>query len=104
MVALVADRDLSGRGVEVEMFGATRRIPAGPGLLSITTGAPILVCSSYTTDDGWLVRIGRPLEAPRTGNTRADVAALSRSMAAEFERAISARPPDWHMFQQAWPS
>jgi lauroyl/myristoyl acyltransferase len=23
-------------------------------------------------------------------------------MAAEFERAIAARPVDWHMFQPAW--
>lgn len=104
IVALVADRDLSGRGVEVEMFGASRRLPAGPGLLSITSGAPILVCSSYTTEEGWLVRIGPPLEAPRTGSTRADVTSLSRALAAEFERAISARPTDWHMFQPAWPS
>jgi len=104
LVALVADRDLAGRGVEVEMFGALRRIPAGPGLLSITTGAPILVCSSYTTADGWIVRIGPPLEVARTGNTRADVRALSVALAAEFERAIAAHPPDWHMFQPAWPS
>jgi KDO2-lipid IV(A) lauroyltransferase len=104
LVALVADRDLSGRGIEVEMFGATRRLPAGPGLLSVTSGAPLLVCSSHTTDDGWIVRIGPPLEMPRTGNTRTDVATLTRRMAAEFERTISANPPDWHLFQPAWPS
>lgn len=104
LVALVADRDLSGRGVEVEMFGAKRRLPAGPGLLSITTGAPILVCSSYTTDDGWIVRIGPPLHVSRTGKTREDVTALTCALAAEFERAIAAHPPDWHMFQPAWPS
>lgn len=104
VVALVADRDLSGRGVEVEMFGATRKVPAGPGLLSITSGAPVVVCSSYTTDDGWHVRIEPPLQVERTGNTRADVTALSRAMAAAFERAIAARPPDWHLFQPAWPT
>lgn len=104
VVALVADRDLSGRGVEVEMFGATRRVPAGPALLSITSGAPLLICSSYTTPDGWLVRIGAPLEIERTGDTRADVRALTREMARGFERAIAAKPPDWHMFQPGWPS
>jgi lauroyl/myristoyl acyltransferase len=30
------------------------------------------------------------------------VTALTRRMAAEFERAIAARPVDWHMFQPAW--
>ena len=77
---------------------------AGPALLSLPTGAPRLVCPSYTTDEGWIVRISEPLEIERTGQTRADVAALSRRMAAEFERAIAARPTDWHMFQPAWSS
>src|SRR5205807_2823665 len=27
LIALVADRDLTGRGVDVEMFGATRKLP-----------------------------------------------------------------------------
>lgn len=102
IVALVADRDLSGRGIEVEMFGAVRRVPAGPALLSLTSGAPLLVCPVYTLPAGWQVRIGAPLEYERTGDTRADVAALSRLMAAEFERAIAAKPADWHMFQPAW--
>ena len=34
---------------------------------------------------------------------REDVAALSRLMAERFERAIAAKPTDWHMFQPAWP-
>ncbi|HET9723984.1 MAG TPA: phosphatidylinositol mannoside acyltransferase [Actinomycetota bacterium] len=104
LVALVADRDLSGRGIEVEMFGGSRRLPAGPGLLAVTSGAALVVCSSNTTDDGWIVRIGAPLEIPRTGDTRADATALTWRIAAEFERAISANPPDWHLFQPAWPS
>jgi len=102
MVALVADRDLSRRGIEVEMFGARRRVPAGPALLSLSAGAPLLVCPVYTRPDGWEVRIGEPLEFERTGMMREDVAVLSRLMAERFERAIAAEPTDWHMFQPAW--
>jgi KDO2-lipid IV(A) lauroyltransferase len=102
MVALVSDRDLTGRGVEVEMFGAPRRVPAGPALLSLTTGAPILCCPTYTRKDGWEVRFEGPLQIERTGDLRADVTALSRLMAERFERAIAARPTDWHMFQPGW--
>jgi KDO2-lipid IV(A) lauroyltransferase len=102
IVALVADRDLSGRGIEVEMFGATRRVPAGPALLSLTSEAPLLVCPTYTLRTGWQVRIGPPTELERTGDTRTDVTALSRLMAAEFERAIAAKPADWHLFQPGW--
>ena len=102
VVALVADRDLTGRGVEVEMFGAARRVPAGPALLSLTSGAALLVCPVYTTSAGWRIEIGAPLRVEPSGDTRADVRVLTRMMAAEFERAIAASPPDWHMFQPAW--
>jgi lauroyl/myristoyl acyltransferase len=102
IVALVADRDLSGRGVEVEMFGAKRKLPAGPALLSLTTGAPLLICPAYTLEDGWRIEIGEPIEFERSGVMREDVAALTRLMARAFERAITARPVDWHMFQPAW--
>jgi KDO2-lipid IV(A) lauroyltransferase len=102
IVALVADRDLSGRGVEVEMFGATRMVPAGPALLSLSSGAPLMVCPVYTLPTGWRIEIGTPLEIERTGDTRRDVVELSRLMAAKFERAVAARPPDWHLFQPGW--
>ncbi len=65
VVALVADRDLGGRGVECEMFGRIRRLPPGPALLSLTTGAPLLSCPTYTTDDGWACQISEPLEIER---------------------------------------
>lgn len=102
IVALVADRDLGGRGVEVEMFGARRRLPAGPALLSLTSGAPLCVCPVQTLEDGWSVTIGAPIGIERTGETKRDVVELTRRMAAEFERAIAAHPPDWHLFQSGW--
>src|SRR5438874_10023480 len=102
LIALVADRDLTGRGVDVEMFGSTRKLPAGPALLSLTSGAPLLNCPVYTTDTGWHCRIGEPLEAERTGDMRTDVTVLTKVLATEFERAIAAKPTDWHMFQPAW--
>lgn len=103
IVALVSDRDLTGRGVEVTMFGRTRRVPAGPALLSLTTGAPLLVTPVFQTEGGWRVVITPPLSIETSGDRRADVTALSRRMAEEFERAIAAAPSDWHMFQPAWP-
>lgn len=102
VVALVADRDFSGRGIEVEMFGRPRRLPAGPALLSITTGAPLMVTPTYTTREGWRIHIGEPLTVEPTGDRRTDVRALTAEMARGFEEAISAAPSDWHLFQPGW--
>jgi phosphatidylinositol dimannoside acyltransferase len=103
VVALVADRDLGSKGVDVEMFGAIRKLPPGPALLALSTGAALLSAAVWTEDDGWLCRIGPPLQIERTASLRDDVATLTRMLGAEFERAIAARPVDWHMFQPAWP-
>ncbi len=103
VVGLVADRDLTGRGVRVEMFGRARALPAGPAVLSISTGAPLLPGAVYTTPTGWHIRVGPAIDVERTGSRRADVTALTRAIAAEFERAIAARPADWHLFQPGWP-
>lgn len=102
IITLVADRDLTGRGVVVEMFGAPRRLPAGPAYLSLSTGTPLSVCAVFTTPIGWHTIIGPPVEIERTGVMREDVTALTKVIAAGFERYIASAPPDWHMFQPAW--
>ncbi|MBA3551463.1 MAG: phosphatidylinositol mannoside acyltransferase [Actinobacteria bacterium] len=102
-VTLVADRDLTGRGVDVEMFGDVRKLPAGPAFLSLATGSPLSVCAVFTTAEGWHVKIGPPVEIERSGETRKDVESLTRVIAGGFERYICEAPTDWHMFQPAWP-
>ena len=104
VVALVADRDLGGRGIDVEMFGGRRRLPAGPALLALATGAALIVAPIYTEDRGWHCIMHPPLEVPDTGDRKADVVTLTRALASEFERVISARPADWHLFQPGWES
>jgi len=103
-VALVADRDLSGRGIEVEMFGAPRRLPAGPAVLALRSGAPVVVADIYETPDGWRCTLNPPIEPQASGDRRADVEALTREIAERFERAIAAAPSAWHLFQPGWPS
>lgn len=103
VVALVADRDIKERGVEVEMFGERRLMPAGPALLALLTGSPLMPCPTYDSEEGWVIHIGAPLEIERTDVLRDDVTALTRLLASHFERAIAAVPTQWHMFQPAWP-
>jgi phosphatidylinositol dimannoside acyltransferase len=102
IITLVADRDLSGRGVDVDMFGAPRRLPAGPAYLALTANAPLCVCAVFTTPAGWHTTIGPPVEIERSGVMREDVTALTKVIAAGFERSIASAPTDWHMFQPAW--
>jgi phosphatidylinositol dimannoside acyltransferase len=102
LIALVADRDLRGRGVPVEMFGRERRMPSGPAMLSLLTGSPLLPAACYDLEEGWTTYIDEPLDIERSGILREDVVALTRLLATRFERAIAAAPTQWHMFQPFW--
>jgi KDO2-lipid IV(A) lauroyltransferase len=103
LIGLLSDRDLTGRGIEVEMFGAKRRMPAGPAMLALSTGAPVAVVGTFQTPNGWHGVVW-PLDMPeRTGDRRTDATAITQAIADAFERLISMSPSDWHVFEPAWP-
>ncbi|MCU1657417.1 MAG: KDO2-lipid lauroyltransferase [Pseudonocardiales bacterium] len=100
-ICLVADRDLSRNGIEVQFFGEPTRMPAGPSLLAATTGAALLPVSLWFTDDGWAQRIGSPIELSGA-RLRDQVAAGTQAIADTFAREIADHPTDWHMLQRLW--
>jgi KDO2-lipid IV(A) lauroyltransferase len=102
IVVLLADRDLSRRGLEVEFFGGRTRMPAGPALLALQTGAPLLVISLWY--DGKILRgrIHDPIPLPSTGDTLSKVAGITQQMADLFAADIAEHPQDWHMMQRLW--
>jgi lauroyl/myristoyl acyltransferase len=101
VVCLVADRDLSRTGVDVDFFGAPARMPGGPAVLAATTGAALLPASLWFTPDGWGQRINAPIEIP-DGRLRDQVSRLTQAAATCFETDIALHPADWHMLQKLW--
>ncbi len=95
MICLLADRDLTPRGIDVEFFGATARMPAGPARLALETGADLLPTTLSFTPDGWQIAFHDYV--PHT-----DLATMTQQVACAFESAIRERPADWHMLQRLW--
>ncbi|MEU9235386.1 phosphatidylinositol mannoside acyltransferase [Streptomyces subrutilus] len=103
LVCLVADRDLSASGIEVDFFGATARMPAGPALLAQQTGAVLLPATLYYGDSPKLYgRIHPEVEVPGAGTRREKTAAMTQAVADVFARGIAEHPQDWHMLQRLW--
>jgi KDO2-lipid IV(A) lauroyltransferase len=102
IVCLVADRDLSKRGIPVTFFGEETRMPAGPARLAAATGAQLLLVENTFTDDaegpGWGVRVHTPILV----HGREDVAPATQRMADGFAADIANNPADWHMMQKLW--
>ena len=101
VIALAADRDLSKSGIDVNFFGGPARMPAGPALLAIRTGAPLF--SEYVSYTPTGIHIDFTLmEITTEGTETQRVAALVQKSADLFAEGIAKYPQDWHMMQRIW--
>jgi len=102
LVCLVSDRDVTGRGIDVEFFGETARMMAGPAALAVQTGAALLPTTLWFDGDGWRAHIGDEIPVPETGTRREKVAVMTQAVARAYEDGIRAHPQDWHMLQKVF--
>ncbi|MFF0201537.1 phosphatidylinositol mannoside acyltransferase [Streptomyces sp. NPDC005017] len=103
LVCLVADRDLSASGVEVDFFGETARMPAGPALLAQQTGALLLPVTLWYDDSPVLRgRVHPPVEVPESGTRPEKTSVMTQALADAFATGIADHPEDWHMLQRLW--
>ena len=105
IVCLLSDRDISGDGIEVDFLGERTKLPAGPALLSLRSGAALIPAAVYFSHSGGHLAVVRPpIDTERQGKLREDVARVSQLMADELGHLIAAAPHQWHLFGPNWPS
>jgi lauroyl/myristoyl acyltransferase len=98
--AILADRDVSGRGLVLPFFGQETRVPAGHAVLALWTGGWILPACPYRRPDGGLVIEFRPPIIPdRTKDTKESLTLRCLTILEEF---IRARPEQWACFYDLW--
>jgi lauroyl/myristoyl acyltransferase len=97
LIALVADRDLSSSGIEIDFFGRKAKFPAGPAKLALETGASLITAYISYTDEGIKVSFSKPI--PTNGRS---VVEIVQSIAANFQIGIERAPEDWHMLQRVF--
>jgi len=102
VVPLLADRDLPGRGVEVEFFGARTTMPAGPALLALRSGSPLYAVDMWYERDAPVGQLHGPLPVPQAGRLAERVRVLTQTLADHFAAGIARHPEDWHMLQRMW--
>ncbi|MER5543570.1 phosphatidylinositol mannoside acyltransferase [Streptomyces sp. NPDC001118] len=103
LVCLVADRDLSASGVEVDFFGEKTRIPAGPALLAQQTGALLLPVTLWYDDSPVMQgQVHPPIEVPESGTRAEKTSVMAQALADAFATGIADHPEDWHMLQRLW--
>ena len=101
LIALVSDRDLSRSGVDVDFFGYPSRMPAGPALLAVKTGIPLVVAHVSYTPTGIHINFSE-VPVPQEGTESEKVSKVVQACADLFADGIAEHPEDWHMLQRIW--
>lgn len=97
LVCLLADRDLSSRGVPVPWPGSGRTIgvPAGPALLARRTGADLRVATTWFDGGRLRMAVSDRIEGD-------DPAQLMAGAVAIFADAVGRHPESWLMLRQVF--
>jgi KDO2-lipid IV(A) lauroyltransferase len=109
LMPLLADRDLTDRGIEVDLCGHRSKMAAGPAALSLATGAalhPVTIRYERLEKPSWkhriVITVHERVEVPSSGTTRAKAAAMTQQCADALGSAIVAHTADWHMLQRVF--
>jgi phosphatidylinositol dimannoside acyltransferase len=102
LVALPCDRDVTGRGIEVDFFGEKALMMGGSAALAVQTGAALMPATLWYEDGRWGVHIHPEIPVPAAGDRRQKAAAMTQEIARCFEQGIREHPADWHMLQKVF--
>ncbi|MDU0315487.1 phosphatidylinositol mannoside acyltransferase [Phycicoccus sp. M110.8] len=109
LMPLLADRDLTARGVEVDLCGHRTSMAAGPAALSLASGAALFPVSIHYEPVGqpsWRHRVvitfHERVTVPSSGTTRAKAVSMTQQCADALGGAIREHTQDWHMLQRVF--
>lgn len=104
LVGIIADRDLSGDGQAVTIFGHPTTLPPGPASLAVAHRVNLVVGRCLRVGPDRFIGEGRIVDVPNSGDRRADTAVLVERIAAIYEQDIGEVPEQWWgAFQTFWP-
>ena len=102
IVCLVGDRDLSRNGIPVTFFGEETKMPPGPALTALRTGAPLLAVSFWYDGRRSRCEVFPPVEFPRDAPASEAIPIATQAIADDLALGIGRHPVDWHMLQRLW--
>ncbi|MEO0077371.1 MAG: lysophospholipid acyltransferase family protein [candidate division WOR-3 bacterium] len=106
LLALVADRDLTGRGIALPAFDGVRSYPKGPAVYALRHRLPVVV--GYFVHQHrpgrppYIGAIDPPLSFEPSGNMDADIVSFTRLIAHELNQLIARHPDQWLVFNAGW--
>ena len=112
VIALLADRDLTGEGVPVPFAGNRARVAPGPAALALASNCAIVPLAVHyeriygarrkAAKSRWgiVMHFGPFVPIPTEGTKPEKVKAISAQWAQWIGEQVQAHPEDWHMLQR----
>lgn len=108
-VPLLADRDLTDGGVEVDFLGERARMAVGPAALALQARAALFTVSIHYEllpgpgrRHGLVITWHPQVMTTDVGMGRTAVATLTQRCADQLATAVRDHPQDWHMLQRVF--
>lgn len=106
LVPLLADRDISGSGIEVQLGEGKALVAAGPAALAHALDCPLIAGHlSYNKEGGkWVVtaHFSDPIPKPTSAEGETIVEAWTKAWVAAVTPAMREHLVDWHMMQKVF--
>lgn len=104
LVPLLADRDITGSGIEVDLCGHTALVAAGPAALAERLGRPLVAGAiryERVPEVGWGISVDvvGPVEPPGATATRTGVETHTQAWVDAVSPLLRRHVVDWHMMQ-----
>jgi lauroyl/myristoyl acyltransferase len=101
VLGMLVDRDYSGHGLDGVFLGRPTRLPSGPAALAVQTKAPVIpMLLARRSPSSFTLLVGKPLRPDAALPRGAQVADLTRRIAAATSRLLSAAPAQWVAFHE----
>lgn len=116
VIPLLADRDLTAKGIEVDFFGERARMAAGPAALAVASVRVLVPVVVYYerlegvgrraagTPWGVVLDFAEPIPIPADLPSAELVPHLTQAWVTVFEGLVRQHPEDWHMLQRVFVS
>ena len=106
IIPLLADRDLTARGVDVSFCGSAARMAFGPAALALAEHRPLHPVSirHERRGTGWgiVITFHPAVDVPDSGTTRERATAMTQACADVLGAAVVEHTADWHMLQRVF--
>lgn len=102
LVMITADRAVEGESVIRDFFCAPARLPIGPVMLSIRTGAPLVGAVGWRVPGGKIEAEFTRLTLALPEEERKQPDKVEDAVLKALERAIGAHPEQWPVFSKIW--